>query len=104
MVEPRLLRASSDAGAALRRLEPEVLREALSRLLRDQWVEGSLIYDLVVEGMEPAALAAERGVSRPALAEQLRDAIDQLAMEYERVAYGESDQERVWRALARNCG
>lgn len=32
-------------------------------------------------------MAAERGISRPALTEQLRDAIDHLAMEYEHVAY-----------------
>jgi hypothetical protein len=35
-----------------------------------------LIYDLVVEGTEPALVAAERGTSRPALTAQLRDAID----------------------------
>jgi hypothetical protein len=60
-----------------------------------------LIYDLVVEGTEPALVAAERGTSRPALTEQLRDAIDQLALEHEHAAYGESDQERVRGALAR---
>ena len=101
MAERRLVRAPSDAGAALRRLDAEVLREALSRMLREQWDDGSLIYDLVLEGMEPAHVAAERGTSRPAPTEQLRDAIARLALEYEHVAYGESKQEQVCAALAR---
>jgi hypothetical protein len=95
MAERRLVRAPSDAGAALRRLDAEVLREALSQMLREQWDDGSLIYDLVVEGMEPAHVAAERGTSRPALTEQLRDAVARLALEYEHVAYGNSKQEQV---------
>jgi hypothetical protein len=40
----------------------------------------------VVEGAEPILVAAERGVSRPMLAEQLRDEIDLLAAEYEDTA------------------
>jgi hypothetical protein len=49
-------------------------------------------------------VATERRVSRAVLVEQLRHAIDQLAMEYEVVAYasvGESEQERRRSALAR---
>jgi hypothetical protein len=38
---------------------------------------------LVVEGVEPATVAAARGVSRAALVEQLRDAIASLAGRYE---------------------
>jgi hypothetical protein len=52
-------------------------------------------------------VAAERGVSRLMLTEQLRDAIDQLALEYEDVAYAfvrRSKQERVRMALARKRG
>jgi len=61
----------------------------------------------VVEGMEPAQVARERDVSQAVLLEQLRDAIDQLAMEYEDVAYasvGESKQERVRAVLTRKRG
>jgi hypothetical protein len=42
-----------------------------------------IIYQLVVEGTEPALVAAERGMSRPLLVEQLRDAVDALAVAYE---------------------
>ena len=52
-------------------------------------------------------MAAERGVSQLMLTEQLRDAIDQLAMQYGDVAYasvGKSKQERVRTALARKRG
>jgi hypothetical protein len=63
-------------------LDLEVLRTALSRLLSlDD--DGYLIYQLVVEGMEPAQVAAERGISRPVLVEQLRDAVGALATRYE---------------------
>jgi hypothetical protein len=48
-------------------------------MLCDEWEDGYLIYQLVVEGMEPAQVAAERGVSRATLVEQLRDAVDELA-------------------------
>jgi hypothetical protein len=43
----------------------------------------------VVEGQEPATVAAERGVSRPALVEQLREAVGALASRYERLANGD---------------
>ena len=62
-----------------------MLRAVLSRLL-SQDGDGYLIYQLV-EGAEPAQIAAERGVSRLMLTEMLRDAIDQLAVEHEDVAY-----------------
>jgi hypothetical protein len=48
-------------------------------------------------------LAAERGVSRPVLVEQLRDATGELAVEYENVAYAgvvETEQDRVLASLA----
>ena len=41
---------------------------------------------LVVEGQEPAVVAAGRAVSRPALVEQLRDAVAALASRYEHLA------------------
>ena len=41
---------------------------------------------MVVEGVEPILVAAERDVSRPMLTEQLRDEIDLLAAEYEDTA------------------
>jgi hypothetical protein len=44
---------------------------------------------LVVEGAEPSTVAAERGVSRPALVELLRDAVAALGTRYERLANGD---------------
>jgi hypothetical protein len=38
-----------------------------------------VIYQLVVEGAEPALVAAERGSSRLMLTEMLRDTINQLS-------------------------
>jgi hypothetical protein len=55
-------------------------------MLRHEWEDGYLIYQLVVEGLEPAQVAAVRGVSRATLVEQLRAAVDELAMEYEDTA------------------
>jgi hypothetical protein len=86
---------------------PEHLAHELSRLLSQDDDDGYLVYQLVVEGAEPAQAAAERDVSRLMLTEELRDAIDQLAMEVEDIAYasvGESQQERVQAALARKRG
>ena len=40
----------------------------------------------MVEGVEPTLVAAQRGVSRPMLTEQLRDGIDPLAVNYEDTA------------------
>jgi hypothetical protein len=44
----------------------EVLREALSNLLRqrDEWEDGYLTFQLVVEGADPSLLATERGISQ----------------------------------------
>jgi hypothetical protein len=92
MATQRLVRARSQAGGHLRQLDLTRLREALSRLLRDDLDAGSLIVALIVEGPEPAALAAERGVSRPDLVEQLRDAVGALAAQYERLAGGDLNQ------------
>jgi hypothetical protein len=83
------VRARGDTGAALRHLDPEVLREALSRLLsQDDDDGGYLIYQLVVEGADPATVAAERGVSRLALVEELRRAVRALAACYEHLVNG----------------
>ena len=66
-----------------------LLREVLSRLLHAEWDGASLIVALVVEGTDPAVVAAERGVSRPALVKQLRAAVGALATRYERLANGD---------------
>ena len=58
-------------------------------MLCHEWEDGYLIYQLVVEGAEPAQVAAERGVSRATLVEQLRDAVRALAIRYERRANGD---------------
>jgi hypothetical protein len=39
-------------------------------LLHPKWEDASLIIDLVVDGTEPAEVAAERGVSRLMLTEE----------------------------------
>jgi hypothetical protein len=85
----KLVRARGYAGAPVRHLDLALLREALSRLLCAKWEGASLIVELVVEGTDPAVVAAARGVSRPALVEQLRDAVGALASRYERLAGGD---------------
>jgi hypothetical protein len=67
MIERRLVRARGDACAPLRHLDLQVLRGALGRLLREECEDEFMIYQLVVEGMDPALVAAERAVSRPVL-------------------------------------
>ena len=107
MVEKHLVRARGHAGAPLQHLDLEVLREALSRLLREDWEDAALIVDLVVDGTEPAQVAAERGVSHAVLVEQLGDSVDALAIAYEDTAnacLGQSPQEQVRTALARKRG
>jgi hypothetical protein len=106
MAQHHLVRARGHGGAPLRHLHLEVLREALRRLLHRQWEDGYLIYQLVVEGAEPALVAAERGVSRPVLVEQLREAVGRLAMEYEDITYEgvETGAKRMRAALARKRG
>jgi hypothetical protein len=89
MAAQRLVRARRYAGAPVRHLDLELLREALTRLLRHGPDQGHLIVQLVVSGAEPAVVAAERGISRPALVEQLRDAVGALASRYERLANGD---------------
>jgi hypothetical protein len=44
------MRARSDAGAGLRRLDLGLLREALSRPLRNDWDRGYAVYLLAVIG------------------------------------------------------
>jgi hypothetical protein len=89
MATQRLVRARGYAGGHLRQLDVTLLRESLSRLLRDQWEAGSLIVELLTESQEPATVAAERGVSRAALVERLREAVGALASGYERLAGGD---------------
>jgi hypothetical protein len=64
-----------------------------------EWDDASLIVDLVVDGAEPAQVAAERGVSRPVLVEMLRDAVD------ERRLCTRTSPMRPWaRASRSRCG
>jgi hypothetical protein len=85
----KLVRARGYTGVPVRHLDVGLLREALIRLLRAECESASLIVALVVEADEPGAVAAERGVSRPALVEQLRNAVGALAVRYERLANGD---------------
>jgi hypothetical protein len=86
MAAHHLVRAHSYAGAFQRHLEVGVLREALSNLLRQGEEDGYLIVDVLIEAMEPATAAAERGVSEALLVDMLRDAVEVLATAYEDVA------------------
>ena len=92
MAAQRLVRARGYAGAPLRHLDLELLRTALSRLLREEGDGASLIVELIVNGTEPAQVARERGVSRPALVEDLRRAVGALATCYERLANGDRNE------------
>jgi hypothetical protein len=85
----KLGRARGYTGVPVRHLDLGLLREALCRLLRAEGQGASLIVELVVEAADPAVVAAERGVSRPALVEQLRDAVGALATRYARLAHGD---------------
>ena len=104
MATQRLVRARRYAGGHLRQLDLTLLLETLSRLLRDQWEAGSLIVQLLAESQEPATVAAERGVSRAALVEQLREAVGMLAAGYERLAGGDLDNLPPPRLLTRMGG
>src|SRR2546423_1887352 len=84
----RLVRARGDVGAPVRRLDVHTLRAALSRMLCHEWEDGYLIYQLVLEGAEPAQVARERGVRRAVLVEDLRRAVGALACRYELLANG----------------
>jgi peptidoglycan/xylan/chitin deacetylase (PgdA/CDA1 family) len=57
-----------------------LLREALSRLLRNDWDRGYVVYLLAVIGADVHMVAAERRVSRAVLLEHLRDAVHELAL------------------------
>jgi hypothetical protein len=103
MAAQRLVRARGYAGGPARQIDREVLRAALCSLLRRKWDQGHLIVQLVVQGLEPAQVATERGIGRPALVEMLREAIGALATEYEEEAYatvGQSPQEQMQARLA----
>lgn len=69
-----------------RRLGPR-RRASGEQYSRRGWDQGHLIVQLVVEGQDPAVVAAERGVSRLALVEQLRAAVGARATRYEHLAH-----------------
>jgi hypothetical protein len=102
-----VVRAPGFACPPVRRLDLELLREGLAHLLRRKRDAASLIIELVVEGADPAHMAAERGVSRPVLVQQLRNAVEELAIDYEDIAYAgvvQTLEQRVRTALARKRG
>jgi hypothetical protein len=104
LVDLRLVRGRNEHGAPTRHIEAEVLRETMCQLLREGDESAYLAYQALVEGMDADWLAAERGVSRPALVDLLRDATRDLAVAYEDTAYasvGQTPQERMWTAPAR---
>ena len=83
-----LVRGRNEHGAPVRRLDAEVLRETMCRLLRAGDDSAYLVFEFVVEGMDAEWVAAERGVSQPVLTEQTRGALRRIASAYEDVAYG----------------
>jgi hypothetical protein len=52
-----------------------LLREALSRLLRNDWASGYVVYLLALIGADVHMVATEWRVSRAVLTEQPRDAV-----------------------------
>ena len=98
MAERHLVRARSEDGSPLRRLDLETLRDALTGLLMpdddddDDDDDGWLIYRLIVEGAEPAQVAAERGIDEAELVDLLREAVESLAIQYEDVANAHLDE------------
>jgi hypothetical protein len=67
MAEKGLVRGRGEHGAPLRRLDVALLRDALSRLLRNDWESGYTVYLLAVIGADVHMVAAERRVSRAVL-------------------------------------
>lgn len=63
LVDLRLVRACNAHGAPARRLDGEVLRQTMCRLLREGDESAHLVYELIVEAMDPQWVAAERGVT-----------------------------------------
>jgi hypothetical protein len=107
MVRLRLVRGRNEQGAPVRHLDAELLRATMCRLVAEGDDSAYLVYQLVVEGMDAAWVAAERGVSQVVLTEQLRNAVRRIAGAYEDLAYGRlnaSPAERVSTALARRGG
>jgi hypothetical protein len=64
LVDLRLVRGRNEHGAPLRRLDAEVLRETLCRLLSEGDEGALLVFELVVEGMDPEWVAQDRGGHR----------------------------------------
>jgi hypothetical protein len=87
LVSLRLVRGRNEHGAPVRRLDAEMLRETMCRLLRAGDENAYLVFELVVEAMDPQWLAAERGTSVHVLTEQLREAVQWVASAYEARAY-----------------
>jgi hypothetical protein len=79
----RLVRGRNEQGAPLRRLDAQVLQQTLCRLLKEGDENVFLVYELLVEGMDPDWVARDRGLSLHALTQQLRDALRWLAGCYE---------------------
>jgi hypothetical protein len=101
------VRGRNEHGAPLRRLDAEVLRETLCRLLSEGDEGALLVFDLVVEAMDPQWVAQDRGVTVPVLTEQLRAAVQWVAGCYEARANGhlnDSPTQRMRTALARTRG
>jgi hypothetical protein len=88
MAEQGLVRARGYDGAFARHLDLDVLREALSQMLREQWEEGYLIVRLLIEQREPELVARELEVSHAELLDMSRDALEDLGTYYEDVAFG----------------
>jgi hypothetical protein len=88
LVDLRLVRGRNEHGAPLRRLDGELLQQTLCRLLGEGDENALLVYDVLVEGMDPQWVAEDRGVTVSVLPEQLREALRWVAGCYEARANG----------------
>jgi hypothetical protein len=64
------------------------LRAGEARAREEEDDDGHLVYQLVVEGADPALVAREHGVSQAELVDLLRDAVEGLAVAHEDTANG----------------
>jgi DNA-directed RNA polymerase specialized sigma24 family protein len=102
MAARRLMRARSDAGAALRRLDLETLRAALERLLARAPTQAYLLVGVALEDGPADVVAAELGLAPAQVMQELQGALAALARQYEEVAFaGEVEEPGLYGAL---CG
>ena len=102
MAARSLVQGRNQDGGPMRRLDLEVLRDALAGPLHEGDDDGLLVYQLAVADPDPAYVARQRGIGQAALLDHLRDAVEGLAAEYEDLANRCTEtEEMLWDRLAR---